>query len=716
MNILEAFEAALPEIPEKSMRRGYPKLDPRVIHKEHVELGAAVVLAKMPGGENYVRFAPEQWALLELFDGERSYEELSALVQANSGVPYSEDDVKEFTAFLRDNTDLLYQTPLEKNITLQQKLGAHRHRRKRFAISDVTEITLHRWPHADDYLSKLQPYLRFIYTPWFTVLTLICFAAMLGMWIEKFDEIWYDSFRFFNFTSKNAWDLLEFWFLFGALAFFHETAHGMTCKHFGGKVERMEFLLMYFAPTFMCDVTQVWVMGGRKARLWTVIAGIWVDLILCFFATVFWWTTAPGMRSHDFAYKVMMMTGIMITIANLNPLIKLDGYYMFAEIVGEADLKEHSTQYVVGWVRRHIFRMPAEVEYVPKRRRLLYIVYATLSGIYGYLLIGFFAMFVFNVLYSYNPEYAWIPGLFVGFFFFRSRIGRSVRFMKDVYLDKKDRVRAWFTPTRTAISGAVAIAVLFVPIWPDFVQGRFVLEPVDSAVIRAEVPGVVTQVQATENEFVNPGTPILRLSNLPLASEAARANAVANEASAKAINAGLHYSDFARSEHARQESAERNRILEDELQHLQLSSPIAGVVVTPRLQDLLGSYVVAGTQIAEVADLTTMRARIYIPEFGVRDVRLGMRVRLLLNSRFFPIRGALDSMAPQSSTIDPGLAEKAQLSGIVPPPFYVGFVTLQNDGTLRQGLTGTAKLFVRYRSLAAITGRFGRDLFERRFW
>ena len=31
------------------------------------------------------------------------------------------------------------------------------------------------------------------------------------------------------------------------------SAHGLTCKHFGARVEKMQFLLMYFAPTFMCD-------------------------------------------------------------------------------------------------------------------------------------------------------------------------------------------------------------------------------------------------------------------------------------------------------------------------------------------------------------------------------------------------------------------------------------------------------------------------------
>lgn len=716
MNILEAFDAALPEIPEKSARRSYPKLDPRVIHKQHIEQGAPVVLAKMPGGETYVRFTPDQWTLLELFDGQRSYDELAGLITEKARVPFSGDDVREFTSFLREQTDLLYETPLEKNITLQQKLGAHRHRRKRFAISDITEITLHRWPHADDYLTKLQPHLRFIYTPWFTLLTLACFGVMVWMWLGKMDEIWYDSFRFYNFTEKSAWDLVEFWFLFGAMAFFHETAHGMTCKHFGGAVERMEFLLLYFAPTFMCDVTQIWVLGARKARLWTIIAGIWVDLMLCFIATSIWWTTAPGMWAHDFAYKVIMVTGIGVTVANLNPLIKLDGYYLFSELVGEADLKERSTLYVSEWVKRHIFFFPVQVEYVPRRRRLLYIAYAILSGMYSYLLIGFFALFIYHVLRSYSPEYAWIPGLLIAFVFFRSRIRRFLRFMKDLYLDKKDRVRAWFTTARIVMCSVLALAILFIPVWPDSVHARFVLEPARRAVVRAQVPGVVSQVLAGENQVVTPGTPLLRLRNLALESDAAKANANFHEASARAIRAGLNYSNFGRAARERQESAERDRALEGELAHLEVTSPMAGVVVTPRLQDLLGSYVDAGHELAEVANLDTMTARIYIPEFGVRDIRPGMPARLQIPSRPLPISGTLASVSPLSSTIDPGLAERQQLSGIVPPPFYVGLVNVPNDGTLWDGMTGTAKLFVGYRSLLAMMARYGRDLFQRRFW
>ncbi len=612
--------------------------------------------------------------------------------------------MKEFASFLQDQTDLFYRTPLEKNITLKQKLGADRHKRKRFAISDITDITLHRWPRADEYLTRIQPYVQFVYTTWFTLLTLACFGVMVWMWADKVGEIWNDSFRFYNFTEKGVGDLIEFWFLFGAMAFFHESAHGMTCKQFGGKVEKMEFLLMYFAPTFVCDVTQIWVIGERKARLATIIAGIWVDLIICFLATTIWWTTVPGMWIHDFAYKVIMVSGIGVTLLNLNPLIKLDGYYMFSELIGEADLKERSTVFVSEWVKKTIFALPVEVEYVPTRRRFLYIVYALLSGIYGYLLIVLVALFLYNVLRSYTPEFAWIPGLLVACFMFKSRIRKLVRFMKDVYLDKKDRLREWFTTTRIAVLSAVALLVFLAPLWPDFVESRFVLEPARRAVIRAEVPGVVVEVLATENQPVTFGTTLVRMRNLLLESSVARADA------------SLHYSNVGPAEHEREEMAERRRILTGQLAHLQLTSPIAGVVVTPRLQDLLGNYVESGTQIVEVADLSTMIARVYIPEFGIGDVRIGTRARLRMQSRLTPITGTLASVAPLSSTIDPGLLEKAQLSGIAPPPFYIGSVTLENDGTLREGMTGTAKLFARRRSPAEVIFRFARDLVQRRFW
>jgi len=717
MNIVRALDVALPDLPARVTRRDTPKLDSRIITKEHIEHDRPIIIAKVPGSDIVLRFAPEQWKLIQLFDGNRSYKDIADLSVAETGVLFDEDGVREIASFLSHNTDFIFKTPLERNIVMQEELrGQRRKKRKRFQVPDFTDITIKEWPNADRYISQLYPKLKFIFTPWFVLLSLLSFVVMLGMWADKFGEIWTDSFQFYNFTSKSGTDLFEFWILFAAMAFFHETAHGLTCKHFGGNVEKMGFTLMYFAPSFFCDASQVWIYGGKWERIATAIAGIWLDLILCVFATIIWWGTATGMVIHDIAYKVMMVTGIGVSLLNLNPLIKLDGYLIFCELIHEPDLKERTTAYLSAVVRKNVFHLPAEVEYVPRRRRPLYIIYAILSGLYGYLLLSFLMVFTFHILQAYTPQWAFVPAIAIGYWVFKARIKMLVRFMRIVYLDKKERIKAWLNRPHMAALWACALLFMFLPVWPDFVVGRFVLEPVHKAWIHASVAGRVTRVLAKEGQSVTAGQPLVELSNSRLESAAAGADADLHAASDQANRALLQYSDFGPAEYKRQGMAEEKRSLAQQVDRLHVTSPIPGVVVTPRLDQLLGSYLDSGAEIAEVADPSIMAARIYIPEFGMREVVLGSRVRLQTDAFAVPLTASLSGVAPISTEIEPGLIPKDQLKGIAAPHFYVGTATLTNAGNLREGMTGTAKIFVTRRSIAGFTWIFIHDLVDRRIW
>src|SRR5438874_12067280 len=284
MNIVRALDVALPEMPEQVVRRTPRKLDPRVIAKEHVEQGQQVVLVKMPGTDLVFRFAPIQWQLVQLFDGKRSFAEIAEQFQINTGTGISEDDVKELASFLQTDTQLLHKTAIERNITLQQELRSSRRKRKKSHAIDFSDIIIKTWNNADDYITWLYPRVRFLFTPWFVWTSIAMFVLMGWMWWDRFGEIWNDSFAFYNFIQKNGTDLIQFWFLFGAMAAIHETAHGLVGKHFGAAIEKMGFSLMYFALSFFCDATQVWVIGGKWARIATSIAGIWLDLVICFFA------------------------------------------------------------------------------------------------------------------------------------------------------------------------------------------------------------------------------------------------------------------------------------------------------------------------------------------------------------------------------------------------------------------------------------------------
>ena len=714
MNITEALDV-LPEVTAPVRKKRLYKIDPRLVGREHIEEGERMYLSHVPGSTDIFRFSPEQWQLVHLFDGERSFEEISELYFQQSGSRFEAEEIRQYADGMEE-ANFWYKTPQEKNIALLQKLQEQRRKTKKTKAGDMARIAVAHWD-ANEFIEDLHGKLDFIYTPWFTALTLLLFAFMGYIFLDRWDQISTDTIQYYTFTEKSFADLAEFWLLFFLLAFFHESAHALTCKHYGGGVHDMGFHLIYLTPAFYVDVTEAWVYTNRWQRVVTMMAGIWIELMVCAAGTVVWWGTPPGTFAHEFAYKLMLITGIAVVLMNMNPLIKLDGYYILSEIVGIDDIKERSTAYVSGWVQRNVFGLPVDVEYISVRRRWFFVPYAILSGLYSYLLLYAVARFTGNVFRHYTPDWAFVPTMLVALLIFKSRIRKLLRFAKTVYLDKRDKLRAWFTPPRTAAAGAIVLVLLFAPLWRASVESRFILEPVERATVRAEVPGTVTQTLAVEGQAVKAGEPLARLSNLQLESERARTVADYQLASARATAAQLHYADYGAADQQRQQAATKRTILDEQAGKLTVRSPIAGVVLSPQLRNLLGSRLIAGSEVAEVADLSTMRARIYVQESEMRDVHLGADTKLQLDSAFGTRTGTVDAIAPASSEIAPGLSPKIEYKGIKPPMYYAVSILQPNpDGALRDGMTGTVRIYSGRRSVMGFVWKVIYEFAARKLW
>ena len=417
----------------------------------------------------------------------------------------------------------------------------------------------------------------------------------------------------------------------------------------------MGFQLLYLEPTFFVEVTEGWVYANRQQRMAIILAGVWVELICCALATIVFWGTAPGSGPHELAYKVMLITGIAVVVIEMMPLIKLDGYYLLCELVGISELKERSTAFSLAWIKRKIFRIPAETEYVSPKRAWLYAAYAITSGAYSYLLLLAVVLFVTFTSSNYIPEWAFVPALFLVFLMFRSRLYKMAWLIKLVYLDKAEMIRSWFLSKRMIVTGVASAAILFVPFVHRVVEGRSYLEPVRRAVVRAEVTGRGLASFCRRRAGRPAGRADRQLAESALESNASEALANLSVAGANATQAQLQYGPFAAAEHERQSSAERSRSLGDEVEHLHLlPSPISGVVVTPRVRDLVGSFAPAGTAIAEIADLSQVRVRIYVPEYSLQWVRLDSQALVKLDGRFGAIPARLDSLAtPPQRTSNP---------------------------------------------------------------
>jgi putative peptide zinc metalloprotease protein len=717
MNLTQALNVALPEIPARLIAQGCPRLHPEVVFKEHIVDGRPTVRIFVPGVDAMFNLAPPTWELVRFFDGQRSFEQVAEAYTRETGTPISLDDVHGLADDL-ESIEFWYKTPREKNIALMQQTADQR----RSALKQKRkwgDMGYMKFPafNPDNFLVWLERRIRFVFTWWFTLITLVAFACLGAIFVLHWSEVGRDTVQFFNFADKTWLDLAVFWGITLVLSAIHEAAHGVTCRHFGGRVSSMGFALIYLTPAFYTDTTESVVLCPPFERVLISVAGVWSELYLCTVATVIWWGTPPGTPVHEFAYIVLLMTGIATVLINWNPLMKLDGYHILCDIIGILDLKENSTAYVSAWVKRHVWRLPVEVPYVPKRRRLGFAVYAIASGLYSYTVLYIIARFVGNVFRNFNRDWSFIPELATGALIFRSRIRSTVSLMKFIYLDKKDRVRSWLTLRRLPWAVAGIAALLLLPLWRESIGGRFVLEASDRAVIRSQVAGTVEKVCAEEGQTITSGAPLVQLRNVPFESKRSRTEADYRIAVADVNSAELRYSGTGAALQKRDQLAQESRILASEEATLKLKSPITGVVTTPRIADLLGSYVTAGTELAEVDDTRTMRARIYVAEYEMYKYRTNSVARLHVDGIFRKWDAGSLTVSPTSSEIAPGLLDLAKFKGMSPPTFYAIDLLVKNqDGRLKPGMVGTARIYGRQRSIAGFCYQAVADFAGRKLW
>jgi putative peptide zinc metalloprotease protein len=699
MNLSEALDAALPEIPLARLTRVRPpSLDPDLIVREDTLDGEPIVGAFQRSTGNFFRFSPMQWQLASLFDGARTYEELAALFQEQCGAALPAAEVRAFAENL-DEANFWYQSPQERNIALHAKLTAQRQRKaKRRSKINIAHISFSGWD-PDRYLTWLDARVgSFIYSRWCFLAAVALFIFEAVVFASQWGVIGPDIPLYYNFTRKSVVDLIQFWSLFLFLGFFHESAHGLTCKHYGGEVHRMGLMLIYLTPAFFVDVTEAWISATRVQRLATIIAGIWIELVFCGLAMIVWTNTQPGQALHTFSYEVILITGIAVVVINLNPLIKLDGYYFFTEMIGIPDLKERSTAFLSGWFQKRILQLPVDVPVVSRRRVPLFALYAFVSGIYSYSLLFFVLRFTYNVASHWLAEFALIPAGALAFAIFRSRL----RSLGSVCARIWTHNRKALLPLRPLPAALLlgCMLLLFVPLWRDRENALFVVEPAHSATLHAVAPGKVEAVFVQEGERVSAGAPLLKVKSATVDSLGAGAVALADAARYQAYDAQLASRSIGVAAASQRAAVASAGIASDAQGQLLLRAPAEGTVLTRDPQALVGQSVSSGESLMLLADAGPRVARLFLPASALEHLRPDAEVALALPGRFSVVRLPLPALEGGSVALPPGLLATQEYKGLQAPTYYYARLALPDqERDLPIGMAGQAKVFGARRSL-----------------
>jgi putative peptide zinc metalloprotease protein len=717
MNLSEALDAALPEIPRNRLsRKNPPRVDPDLIIREDVTDGEPIVSVYQRSTANLLRLKPTQWQLARLFDGVRSYEEIAAAFETETGIPLSPEEVRTFAENM-DEGGFWYQNPQEKNIAMNEKLVAQRSRRVQSHSSfNVAHISFSAWD-PDRYLTRLDEKIgKYVYNRWMVLAAVLLFLFEAGVFTAKWSVFGPDIPLYYDFSKKTFSDLVEFWLLLFAIGFVHESAHGLTCKHYGGEVHNMGLMFLYFTPCFFVDVTESWISSSRLQRMATIIAGIWIEMIFCGVATIVWMNTQAGEWMHDFSYKLILLTGLAVVVINLNPLIKLDGYYFFTEWVSVPDLKERSTSFLIAWVQRHIFRLAIDVPVVSRRRVPLFVLFALASGAYSYLLLLLFVRFSYNVFFHWLAELALIPAVLLALVIFRSRLRSLWAFAQSFYRTRAAEGALRLTPLRAALAIALLV-LLFVPILRDRQNAYFVIEPRETHQVHAGVPGKVSAVYVKEGDTVRSGQVMAKLRSLREASDREEAETQLASSQAGVFTAELEHSGLGQALAQQQAARRSSATAREESAQLAVTAPAGGVVATSDPESLLNRDVTTGETLLTIADPSQLVARLFVPVSEMDYIRVGDPVSLQLPSQFAEIRGLLGTMEGSALPLPPGILAQQEYKGIGLPTFYTTRIPLgEVTADIRPGMSGEAKIFGRRRSLAdRIFTAFG-NVIHTHFW
>lgn len=661
------------------------------------------LIVKDPGPPPaYYKYSPWEEELLSLLDGSLNQEEVAReFTRRRPDIGANAQSVADYVEQL-GALNLLEKTEQERHLSMMDK--AKTFRKKRFYDAEKSTLFQIHIPLFDpnDLMDRIIPWVRWAWSPWFVIPWLAIFVAVVGYLVYRWDVYWASLFGLMNPAGKTALDWALIIFVMFATGMWHELGHGFTLKRYGGEVHDIGLMIFYLEPAFYCAVEDSYLIPSRSRRAYVSFGGAYFELMICSVAMMVWLFTPAEWFVHEAALIVVLFTGLSLILFNMNPLIKLDGYYALMDLIDVPDLRDDSFAYIGNLIKKHLLHLPVEETAISRRRRRIYLVYGVLSILYTSTILIFIYIWVKNHMVGwFGPVGYLILFALIGYLM-RMRIRDGVRFMKHFWLDKKDLL---LSPRGLAVSSSVALALLLlltVPRSPTRIEARFAVEPGVRSHVRALAPGVVRSVLVTEGDAVQAGTLLATLENPDL--EAERKLTMADIAVARRGASLARRSGDAATEHRllreAREAEDRLRLAEGKLARMNLRAAASGIVTTPRLEESVGLLLDEGDALCTVDDLVTVRLAVTAPELDIEEIAEGTPVRILADAYpGRPQRAEVLSLAPVAR--DPAVAE-GEIPDVVRRSNLVRIlIEVENPGLLlRPGMSGQVQFLVTSRSTA----------------
>lgn len=678
-------------------------------------------------------------------------------------------------------------------------------KRKHRFIDSLLTVKIHAF-NPDRILTRIErSWGRFLFGAVFQGLAWASIAAAGILSIVNWDQLFLSLPQILTLYSLPLIVIVAF-----AVMTIHEFGHALTLKHFGGKVNEMGLLILYLIPGFYCNVSDAWLLRKRE-RVLVSFAGGFIQIVVWAWATILWRFLAPETLASRACLIAIAFCGIQ-TVFNLNPLIRMDGYYLLSDFLEVPNLRQKSFGYLKQKLRLWLIGSGRRSPAWTAREKRIFISYGFSAFVFSagllWIVLGRLGAWMVDEYRTWGLIVFSTLCLMVVPISGKGNVAAATRLANGVGA----RIRK---APYLLIGVVLVLAAGFLP-WELKVTGDFTIQPNSTVAVSPQVEGTLKSIYVNEGNLVQKGEVLAEIQNLELTNnfEETRGELASSRASLNLLKAGSRpeeierarsvvetrktdldnasrveqersvlrdtvakkeaamqnaQSNYERSKtlfgqglisrnemerdqttHAvsqkelaeaqgqlkvldertdrdrqirakslieaqselkilmagsRKESIEAGQanvakleekldILQQQLEHLKIRSPIDGVISTPYLKNRIGEYIEKGKLLCQIVDVRQVNIDIPVPEKEIADVAPGALIVLKVNA--FP----RESFMAQVKTISPITIEGAQERRVV-----IRGELANTDGRMKAGMTGVAKILCGRRMIGELVTR-----------
>ena len=667
----------------------YPKLRSDLTWRRFVSEGHDSYIFKDEISQEYVKLDVISGSLALQLDGEKSPEDLLAWAQETW--PSLDFDADYIADVMGDLSRFKFiEDPFQRNALLRARAREERTQINAKTFRNIFSIPLGT-VNPDRFLTRTYPYLRWFFSPFFVYLGVALFTLSgYVVWINR-EHVMGRTRSLFLGSGMELLGAFLLWLTITLAIIIHELGHGYCVKHYGGKVDKMGFIFVFGLPCMFCNTSDSHLFPDWKQRAYVALAGTYTELYVAALATLVWWLTPSELIVNQLAYNVMLFASISGIVFNYNPLIKMDGYFVLADILDMPNLQEDAYAYLGYLFKRYGLRMkdePCPVE--GRRRKRVLAAYAVASIAYSLM----FALLVYGIfrarlIASFAFAGALLATLMI-FVVFRRLLKPLLLTAHGWALDHRGQIRRHQLPIVAVVALLLGVFLLL-PV-PGRRAFDVAIEPVRQAALVAPEDLRLKQAAWQSGQAVAAGQLLAVLDSDAEVAQRGEALAAAGAfriGGSEARGKG----DALAAVSARAEAVaadQRSSLLEQRVRRAELRAPFAGRMLTPGLTGRDGERFEAGDTVCVVGDFSTVRATARLWEFDLEDLRVGSPVRIRL--RDHPGDVLHGRVSAIQSAAEPEKGRRL---------YEVRIALTENPSSAREGLTGRAWIGTPLRTPAA---------------